>query len=252
MFVDVQMHPSTAYYSFFGCLKPKRKVNRTLIVPIGGYQSGKSYFAKHHLLESQIVNALEMKHFERDRVFFKLKASGCSLKRAKQQCHETLLKELEGNKALMVYVDSTNTTKEQRLFYCQRFGAQKVVLIQFEIGSNVKEQDKWKVFEEMAMRAKQWREERGIPVSDEMMDTDRMMVQIEMIWNQIECVDEEEVREMKCVMAPKSKKQVIVFRINALDFECRESVAYQVFVALFCNHTFQDHVGNFRAQEVDR
>ena len=53
------MHPSTKYFTFFAYLKKKSKCNKTLIIPVGHFKSGKNTGKKKNTYMSMAFDFIE-------------------------------------------------------------------------------------------------------------------------------------------------------------------------------------------------
>ena len=79
----LNMHPSTKYFTFFAYLKKKSRCNKTLIIPVGHFKSGKTYFIQNHLMKQlSSDDNNDIVHFHRDDIFFRYKSNGLSLKKS--------------------------------------------------------------------------------------------------------------------------------------------------------------------------
>eukprot|EP01083_Nonionella_stella_P098478 276966_1 len=225
----LEMHPSTAYNTFFTCLKKKRKHNKTLILPIGGYKVGKTYFIEQHLQQQLASIGQEIVHLNRDALFYGFKANGVSFKKAKQWTHDELNRILTECDANVLYLDSTNTQRDARLFYCQQFAPHKVIFINFVMDSLM---DNDALLQEMVERGNAYRMEHGIPVNDTHLDNDKMVKMYRSVCDNMQIVDELELKKIKQL---KQYLHIMVLNVNAKDFYLRENLCYNVFHGLFCN-----------------
>ena len=172
-FRTLQMHPSTPFSSFFAVLKKKRTHNRTLIVPVGPFKVGKTHFIEEHL------KGMGIAHFHRDRVFAHCKAENRSFRESKQRTHSALCEALTAREAESkhaLYVDSTNTKREQRLFYCELFEPDKVIAINFVMDAKLSEAERTRLIQRLVERGNEHQRERGMPESKEQTDILRNII----------------------------------------------------------------------------